>query len=534
MKPGPLIPATLAVVALVLLTACASAAGKPPAAAPKIAVDEIAAELGAIISVLTYSGTVSPKWTVALTSRTAGPIVELAVQAGQTVQTGDVIAVIDHRTLDDQVNQAQASVRSAEARLRALLAGGRAEDVDAADAGAAGASALVSAAEANLASARERLSAAVAGGRIEIVAQAQAKLDADRALLDKLDNGPTQFDIRNAQLTVDAAKDRLYQNQTFYDAQQARGLASNEQRRAALVVDQLTIDQAKLALERLLAPARPEDITAARALVAADEQGLVLARQPSRPEDIAQLEQAVLAAQAQADASQQQANASRAVASKAAAPFTSQDIDQARAAVDVARAALQVTETIAADATIRAPAAGVISEVPVAVGSQVGPQATIATLLAPELEVSVSVEESQVLLFHEGQPATITVAGGTAFPGLVASISAAADPRTRKFLVKVRPAGPSPARSGMSAVVTIQVAEHENIVLVPKEVVIQRSGQDIVFLDIDGRARMRTVRAGLGDGRSVPILSGIAAGEMVILPSSVDLSDGDAVTRAAR
>src|SRR5439155_26273197 len=137
-------------------------------------------------------------------------------------------------------------------------------------------------------------------------------------------------------------------------------------------------------------------------------------QQPSRPEDIAQLEQGVAAAQAQADQAFQQATAQRALASKASDPYTSQDIAQVRAAVDVARAGLQSAETAAADATLLAPAAGIISEVPVAVGSLVGPQASIASLLAPDLEIAVSVEETQVLLFKEGQAATISAGGASA------------------------------------------------------------------------------------------------------------------------
>lgn len=517
----------------VLLAACAQPA-KPTGAAPAIAVDEIAADVGSIASVLTYSGTVNPRWTVNITSRAGGPIVDLRVQTGQLVEAGDIVAVVDHRMLDDQVAQAQASVRSTEARLSSLLVGARSEDIAAAEAGAAAADSQVRGAQANLASARERLAAANAGGRSELVGQAQAKLDADRATLDKLLHGPTQFDVRNSQLALDAARDRLWQDQTFYDYQQAHGLASNEQRRAALVADQLAIEQAKTTLDKLIAPPRAEDVTAARALVAADEQGLALAQQPSRPEDIAQLEQAVFAAQAQVEGALQQSTAQRALASKASNPYTAQDIAQARAAVDVARAALQAAETLASDATVVAPAAGVLSDVPVAVGSLVGPQAPIATLLAPDLEVAVSVEESQVLLFQEGQAATISVAGSAQFPGAVSLISPAADPRTRKFTVKVRPTGTSPLRAGMSAVVTIQVSEQQDAVLVPREVVIQRSGQDIAFVDVQGRARMRQVRTGLGDGVRVPVLSGIGAGEMVIVPSSVDLSDGDLITRAAR
>jgi hypothetical protein len=76
--------------------------------------------------------------------------------------------------------------------------------------------------------------------------------------------------------------------------------------------------------------------------------------------------------------------AQTALAAKAASPFTVHDIAQARAAVEVAQAALQAAASTASDARVVAPAAGTVSDVPVAVGSLVSPQNPIATIIASE------------------------------------------------------------------------------------------------------------------------------------------------------
>jgi RND family efflux transporter MFP subunit len=173
--------------------------------------------------------------------------------------------------------------------------------------------------------------------------------------------------------------------------------------------------------------------------------------------------------------------------------------------------------------------------VPVAPGSLVSPQTPIATLISGDLEVDASVEESQVALFKEGQPATIAVNGAaTPIDGQVLLVAPSADPKTRKFTVKVAPAvADSPLRAGMSATVKIQTGQQANAVLVPKEAVIQRNGKQIVFVDQDGRARMTTVQTGVSDDKRIQVASGVDVGQMVILPGSIDLADGDAVTPAS-
>ncbi|HEX6513897.1 MAG TPA: hypothetical protein VF157_16455, partial [Chloroflexota bacterium] len=91
----------------------------------------------------------------------------------------------------------------------------------------------------------------------------------------------------------------------------------------------------------------------------------------------------------------------------------------------------------------------------------------------------------------------------------------------------------SPLRAGMSATVKIQTSQQQNVVLVPRDAVIQRNGQQIVFLDQAGRAKMVTVQTGLSDDKQVQLLGGVDAGAMVILPGSIDLADGDAVQPVA-
>ncbi len=549
----------LALVPVVTIAACRAPSNGPTATPTRnvITVAEAPATVGSIASILSYSGSVTPRWTVNVTPLIGGQVVDLKVQQGQRVNQGDVIAVLDHRTQDDQVATAKANLAAAQAKLDAIKAGARPEDVAAAKASAAAAQAAVSAlqhgrpsaiaqAQANLDAARAKLAEAQAGGRPQTVAQAQAKLDADQAALAKLQNGPLPQDVTNARLAVEQAKDRLYADQTLDDRQVSQGLMTQGERQAALDVDQTAIDSANNQLAKLLAPPRPEDLAQAKAAVTADQQALALAKQPLTSADLAQLKAAVDQAQAALDQAkqpgsaaaidqaQQQAAAQEADAARAAAPYTASDLAQAEAGVAVAQASLQSAQTALAETTISAPAAGIISDVPIAPGSLVGANSPVATLISPDLEVDVSVDQSQVDLFKDGQTATISAAGAPPIAAKVFLVAPSADTQTRKFTVRVEPTRPdSPLRAGMSATVSITTGEQQNAVLIPRDAVIQRDGQQVVFTDVEGRAAMNTVRTGLSDDRNVQITAGVEAGDRVILPGSLDLAEGDAVIAAA-
>src|SRR6185437_11290035 len=160
----------LALVPVVTIAACRAPSNGPTATPARniIAVAEAPATVGSIASVLSYSGSVTPRWTVNVMPLIGGQVVDLKVQQGQMVNKGDVIAVLDHRTQDDQVTTARANLSSAQAKLDSIKAGARPEDVAAAKASAAAAQAAVS---------------ALQHGRPSTIAQGQANLDAAKAKL---------------------------------------------------------------------------------------------------------------------------------------------------------------------------------------------------------------------------------------------------------------------------------------------------------------------------------------------------------------
>ncbi len=74
------------------------------------------------------SGTIEAR-EVAVASKVGGQVLEIRAEEGSRVEKGDILVLIDHETLDIQLRQAEAGVALADAQLRLLKKGARAEDI---------------------------------------------------------------------------------------------------------------------------------------------------------------------------------------------------------------------------------------------------------------------------------------------------------------------------------------------------------------------------------------------------------------------
>ena len=80
----------------------------------------------------------------------------------------------------------------------------------------------------------------------------------------------------------------------------------------------------------------------------------------------------------------------------------------------------------------------------------------------------------------------------------------------------------------------IDAEERTDTVLIPAEALIRNAAGSAVFVAVNSRAERRLVMTGLEDAARVEITSGLRAGELVITRGHVGLSDGAAVTVAAK
>ena len=214
--------------------------------------------------------------------------------------------------------------------------------------------------------------------------------------------------------------------------------------------------------------------------------------------------------------------------------------------VQAAADSLEIARNGVDNTIVRAPFAGVVIAKAAQPGEIVSPLATggytrtgIGTIVDMDsLEVEVEVGESYIGRVRPGMPveAVLNAYQDWKIPAEVIAIIPAAD--RGKATVKVRVAlKERDARIVPDMGVRVSFLEAERAdepeqprgVRVPQNAIVSRDGRSSVFVVQDGKAALRGVETGiaLGDGRQV--LSGLAAGQSVVLDPPADLTDGDAV-----
>lgn len=226
---------------------------------------------------------------------------------------------------------------------------------------------------------------------------------------------------------------------------------------------------------------------------------------------------------------------------------------KAKAAVASAQAALAAAEAsaraadVALDQTnIRAPFDAVVLTKAANVGDTVTPfsaatdtkGAVVTVADMSTLEVEADVAESSLAKIKVGQPCEIQL---DAFPdkrfrGEVSRLVPTVDRSKATVLTKVRfidqdgDGAILPEMSAKVAFLSAAVAEDQRkpLTVVSPEAVISREGKSLLFTIVDGKAKAVEVQTGVKLGETVAV-TGIKAGERVILKPDADLKDGSLV-----
>ena len=187
------------------------------------------------------------------------------------------------------------------------------------------------------------------------------------------------------------------------------------------------------------------------------------------------------------------------------------------------RAAAAAARTESGFYVVRAPYAGVVSDVSVVLGDMAMPGRPLLTVYDPRgLRVSVTVPQSAAAAWTPGQAVQLDLPG-TAL-GRITPVNAQAlptvDPATHTLELRLDlPAGLPGVAPGMFARAWLSVGRNAGTRLfVPARAVVPRAELTGVYvLGVDGRALLRQVRLGRPQGDSVEVLAGVSAGERVVL-----------------
>ncbi len=440
-------------------------------------------------------------------------------------------------TTQQQVEQAQAGLRTARARLAQAELQAEAEPELVA--------ASVAQAEANLERARQALAALEAGARPQEIAQAEARVTEARVAAE---NAATELQ-RQQRL----AEKGFVSQQAVDSAQRAADTAAAQ------------LDAAREALSLIREGARSEDIESARAQVRQAEAALEAARTQGISVTVRETDlTAARSAVAEAEASLRTAEANRAnVALRAA------DVEAARRSVDQAEAALRRAEagtltdaarqeditSALADlrrtqsalddvrysfdyTTIVAPRSGVVLEkfveegtvIPAGTAALASGTGIVSIADITEMYVTAEVDEVDISRVAVGQPVEIEVETlpNANITGHVDKIfpQGTEEANVVYFQVRIQIDELHPKlRPGMTADVSILIAEATDVLLVPDAAIDRSGGRTVVqVLEQEGAEPVeREIEVGVTDYEQTEVISGLKAGEQVVLPSAASV-----------
>ncbi len=204
---------------------------------------------------------------------------------------------------------------------------------------------------------------------------------------------------------------------------------------------------------------------------------------------------------------------------------------RARAALEEGRRQLLAAEktlayrrALLADGEVRAPFGGLVVRRFRDPGDVVVPGSPILTVISlEEIWVSAWVDESEMARLRVGQPARVVFRSEPeqSYAGEVARLGRETDRETREYVVDVRVLRlPDHWTVGQRAEVYIQTQRKTAALVLPGEFIVWRDGQAGVYLQSGGWAAWQPVVLGLQSGEKVEVVSGLSAGDTVLLAAA--------------
>lgn len=419
-------------------------------------------------NLVSASGTVRPIVQSKIAPKIMSNVSAVYVREGDHVSRGQVLIRLESRDLQAQLSQAEAGLAAA--------AAGSGRAYTAIDLQKAQTSTGIASAQAGLRAAREQLSLVKAGPRKQQRAQAHFAV------------AQAEAQIKNAEIELNRMK-RLYE-QDVIAKQRLDGVQTTYD--IAKAQYESTKEQASLTEEG----SRSQEIGAAVQQVRQAEEALRMAK---------------------ASAFQNKMSVSN-------AHVAVSQVAQARAGVEFARTQLNYS-------IITSPISGIVSQRLVDPGDTVSPGVpVIAVQAASNYRLEVTVPESSSQDVYVGKTVSVSIGSGDrTAEGTVAVISPAGDPASHKFMVKIDLPSSLKARSGEFGRISFPVS-YTSGVIIPEIALHDEGGLPTVFIvDKQNSARMQAVKVGRKINGGIEILSGLRAGDRVIVGNTGVLTDGASV-----
>ncbi|MFY1047521.1 efflux RND transporter periplasmic adaptor subunit [Chryseobacterium sp. GP-SGM7] len=183
-----------------------------------------------------------------------------------------------------------------------------------------------------------------------------------------------------------------------------------------------------------------------------------------------------------------------------------------------------------ADATIKSPISGIIGNKAVEEGMYITAGGELGSIVnLSQLKVEVYFTEAEVYQIKVGQKIKLTtdIYPDKPFYGTINFISPQAN-QAYNYQVEITANNDknNPLRSGTFVYADFSRTTRQKILLIPREALNSSTQDASVYVAKDGKAVLRSIKAGAEFGSKIQVTEGLQAGEKVITSGQINLKDG--------
>jgi RND family efflux transporter MFP subunit len=455
---------------------------------------------GNVVESVSNPGNVLAENNAAVSFQEGGQIASVNVSEGSVVSAGTVLATLNTSQLSSAVQQANAAVATAQANLAEIASGTRPEQLQID--------------QSAVASANQSLGIAVenAYGASDDAVENQL----DNLFSNPRSNNPTFLVPSSDSQTVNTiASDRV-----------SIGVSLAAWYAALNSTSSATVDPATLAgtastiLQQIDSYVNSISLVVNEASANGSVSAATLAQYKA---DVATARGEIEASISAVSGAQSALTAAQNTLILAQAGSTPQQIAAQQAVVQQAEAGVTSAQVALNNASLIAPFSGTVQNLTAQIGQVVSPGTPILSLVNNSgLKIETYVSEADVAKIAVGDKANVTLDAfgtGTVFPATVSTVDAAETQVNGSPAYEVTLHFTSPNSSikdGMSGNVQIIAAEHDNVVEVPSNLVINNNGNYFVLVQNGNTTKEAPVQIGLvGDNGMTEITSGLNVGDNI-------------------
>lgn len=459
-------------------------------------------------------GSVESPFNVKIAAKVTGRIDYLQVREGDAVQAGQVLVRVDPSEIAAQVAQSQAALAESRSRLAQAELTQNPTNVSVTTSIRQQQAAMESA-RADLHQVTENYNSQVAAAQ-SAVTDAQGKVDSAEAGV-----GSAKAQVTSAKANLANAQSKFNRMSDLYkqgfiaaqDVDDARTTADVMSGSVDVANGQQNAAQAQL--------------RSAEAQLDSARKNLDIVRTKGKADIEA----------SRARLTQAQAALDYAKSNTAQKPAYQANLAALRSAVAASEASLRNLQAQQANTVLAAPITGYVTARYMDPGSMATSGSPILAIQAFRVAwVNVPVPEEESEKVHVGQTATVRLDAipGREFTGKIVNLNPSADTLSRQFTARVELDNrQNLIKPGMFARVDVVTDRITGALVVPREAVQQgKDGATVTVVDEANTSHKEPVTVGASDANGIAVLSGLEAGQKVVVMSGMPLRDGQPVRLA--